>query len=906
MKKNKYSLSLSLKFLCRVVLLTILGTSFLFFSVKGDPVEPQRVTLNLKDVSLSVLFQEIKKQTSYKFFYNDTQEKQMGKISISVSNETVEKVLEKVFSGKEYTCKISGEQIIVVKRQETKKSAQEVVIEGLVLERDSMPIIGATVLLQGTTTGVATDVNGKFRFVVPMSNEIYIEVSFLGMKKQVHKVLGLPNPKPMRIVMLPETMGVDEVIVTGYANIRKESFTGAATTVTKEEILRISPRNVIDVLQVFDPSLRMVKNNEMGSDPNTLPEFYIRGRTGMDGVTQLDKLEAQQGGNMSKFSLTTNPNLPVFILDGYEVEVQKIYDMDPNRIASITILKDAAATAMYGSRASNGVIVVETVTPELGKLQVAYSFNASLTVPDLSDYNLMNAEEKLQAELLSGLYDLSTANGMTAYVTKKNYITKGVDTDWMSQPLQNQFNHSHSLYISGGTEGFRFGTDLSYNHEGGVMKKSYRNRMSVGIYVDYRVGKLQIRNNVSYDLARSSDSPYGSFSDYTKQQPYYPIYDDNGKLLQMLAIGIPNPLYEATLGNFSRGESSNLTNNLSFYWFINDHLQLQSQFSVTKNDSEDKDFTDPLSTKYGSSLGLYHFLDSQEKTVNVIVPNAFPDFLRWMPGSKDILLYDRYKDFADKLIAEADVICCLDFNALKRIDDMADAVAASPARKIMIDHHLYPEDFCKIVMSYPKISSTSELIFRLICRMGYFSDISKEGAECIYTGMMTDTGGFTYNSNNREIYFIISELLSKGIDKDDIYRKVYNTYSESRLRLMGYVLSNMTVYSDYNSALITLTKAEQSKFNYIKGDSEGFVNIPLSIKNVCFSCFLREDTEKPMIKISLRSVGTFPCNQLAAEFFHGGGHLNASGGEFFGTMEEAKAVFEKALEKYKPLLTAKS
>lgn len=184
----------------------------------------------------------------------------------------------------------------------------------------------------------------------------------------------------------------------------------------------------------------------------------------------------------------------------------------------------------------------------------------------------------------------------------------------------------------------------------------------------------------------------------------------------------------------------------------------------------------------------------------------------------------------------------------------------------MIDHHLYPEDFCKIVMSYPKISSTSELIFRLICRMGYFSDITKEGAECIYTGMMTDTGGFTYNSNNREIYFIISELLSKGIDKDDIYRKVYNTYSESRLRLMGYVLSNMTVYPDCNSALITLTKAEQSKFNYIKGDSEGFVNIPLSIKNVCFSCFLREDTEKPMIKISLRSVGTFPCNQLAAEF----------------------------------------
>ena len=180
----------------------------------------------------------------------------------------------------------------------------------------------------------------------------------------------------------------------------------------------------------------------------------------------------------------------------------------------------------------------------------------------------------------------------------------------------------------------------------------------------------------------------------------------------------------------------------------------------------------------GSSLGLWHFLESQEKTVNVIVPNAFPDFLRWMPGAKDIIRYDKYTEFANKLLNEADVICCLDFNALSRIDAMADAVAQSPARKMMIDHHLNPEAFCRIIISHPEISSTSELVFRLICRLGYFEDITKEGAECIYTGMMTDTGGFTYNSNDREIYFIISELLSKGIDKDEIYRKVYNTYSE--------------------------------------------------------------------------------------------------------------------------------
>ena len=271
----------------------------------------------------------------------------------------------------------------------------------------------------------------------------------------------------------------------------------------------------------------------------------------------------------------------------------------------------------------------------------------------------------------------------------------------------------------------------------------------------------------------------------------------------------------------------------------------------------------------GSSLGLYHFLSGQGKDVRVIVPNAFPDFLRWMPGAKDIVRYDKYSDFADKLIAEADVICCLDL----------------------------------VTISHPEISSTSELIFRLICRMGCFDDITREGAECIYTGMMTDTGGFTYNSNDRQIYFIIGELLSKGIDKDEIYRKVFNTYSEGRLRLMGYVLyEKMQVFPQFRAALIWLTKEEQGKFHYVKGDTEGFVNMPLQMKGICFSVFLREDTEKQMIKVSLRSVGAFPCNKVAAEFFNGGGHLNASGGELYGTMDEAIALFKQALVKYESLL----
>lgn len=308
----------------------------------------------------------------------------------------------------------------------------------------------------------------------------------------------------------------------------------------------------------------------------------------------------------------------------------------------------------------------------------------------------------------------------------------------------------------------------------------------------------------------------------------------------------------------------------------------------------------------GSSLGLYHFLVSQEKTVHVIVPNAFPDYLKWMPGAKDILQYNRYKEFADKLIHEADVICCLDFNVLSRIDDMEEAVKTSNARKLLVDHHLHPGDFAGITISHPGMSSTAEMVFRLICQLGNFSDISKEGAECIYAGMMTDTGAFTFNSNKREIYLIIGELLSKGIDKDEIYRNVYNTSSEGRLRLKGYVLyEKMQLFPQFRSALISLSREEQKKFHYMKGDTEGLVNIPLSIKDICFSAFLREDTEKDMIKISLRSEGTFPCNQVASEYFNGGGHLNASGGEFYGTLEEAIDLFKQALVKYEDLLLGK-
>lgn len=304
----------------------------------------------------------------------------------------------------------------------------------------------------------------------------------------------------------------------------------------------------------------------------------------------------------------------------------------------------------------------------------------------------------------------------------------------------------------------------------------------------------------------------------------------------------------------------------------------------------------------GSALGLYHFLMEYGKdNVAVIVPNDFPAFLKWMPGAKDVVNYEKYSEFSEQLLQGADVIFCVDFNIPKRIDKLAPAVLNAPGRHVLIDHHLDPGDFCRVTISHPEMSSTSEMVFRLICRMGYFELITKSGAECIYTGMMTDTGSFTYNSNKPEIYVIISELIKKGIDKDEIYRKVNQTYSESRLRMMGYVLyEKMKIYSGRQTALITLSAQELKQFNYRSGDSEGFVNLPLSIKGVVFSAFLREDIEN--VKISLRSVGDFPCNVFASAYFNGGGHKNASGGEFYGSLADAVEVFNKGLIEFNPVI----
>lgn len=303
----------------------------------------------------------------------------------------------------------------------------------------------------------------------------------------------------------------------------------------------------------------------------------------------------------------------------------------------------------------------------------------------------------------------------------------------------------------------------------------------------------------------------------------------------------------------------------------------------------------------GASLGLYQYLISIGKNVMVFVPNRFADFLAWMPGSEKIIVYDELKEKVETELSACDLLFALDFNTLSRIGKMNKFVSQLQCKKILIDHHRDPDAFCNLTISYPTIASTSELVFRVIYQMGSFDKINKMSAECLYTGMMTDTGAFTFNSNHPEVYYIISELLKKGINKDEIYNKVYNTYSYDRVRLMGYALSEkMDILPEYHTAIITLSQAELDRFNYKEGDTEGFVNIPLSIKGIVFSVLIKEGKE--MVKLSLRSRGTFPVNKVASTLFNGGGHINASGGESYLSLQETVVKLKTALPDYQKQL----
>lgn len=585
--------------------------TFLFLVVLGINVHAnvysqneQQVNLSMKKVNLKDVLWEIEKQTSFVFMYNAEDLDKVGKIDISIQTDRVEEVLKKCLEGTNLTYSIQ-DAVIVLKPLPIlpAQPQQGIKVSGKVTDNRNNPLPGTTVAALASPNGkpllgATTDAEGKYRLTLPAgTTSLYLRFTFIGMKMYEVKYNG---QETINVVLQEDKQEIEEVVVTGYTKLKKSSFTGNATTVTKDELLKANNQNVIAALQVFDPSFRIKENTIWGSDPNALPEFNIRGE---GSIAMTKGLDVEKSKQTQRASLKDNPNLPIFILDGFEVSVQKIYDMDMNRIESMTILKDAAATALYGSRAANGVVVVTTVPPKPGEMRINYNFTGGAEFPDLSDYNLCNAIEKMEVEKLSGRY---TANDPSLqvhkdqeYIQALNQVLRGVNTDWLALPLRNVFNHSHSLSVQGGVESIRYSLDLNYDSNNGAMKGSYRSRAGAGLTLDFRNKKwLQILNSISYNSTGTQDSPYGSFDLYGRLQPYFALYDSKGELLEQIGnegSKQTNPLWRAkNLNSYSgKGRLNDLTENISINLYFLDGFSFKGQFSITKTDSDTKTYQDP-------------------------------------------------------------------------------------------------------------------------------------------------------------------------------------------------------------------------------------------------------------------------------------------------------------------------
>ncbi|MEL7587727.1 MAG: bifunctional oligoribonuclease/PAP phosphatase NrnA [Prolixibacteraceae bacterium] len=323
-------------------------------------------------------------------------------------------------------------------------------------------------------------------------------------------------------------------------------------------------------------------------------------------------------------------------------------------------------------------------------------------------------------------------------------------------------------------------------------------------------------------------------------------------------------------------------------------VQMESTIAIIPHINADGD-------AIGSVLGLAGILKNAGKKVVVLSPNHFPNFLKWMEGAREILVYTSSRKKVEQALSEAGMMICLDFNQAARAGEMKELVEKFPGPGVVIDHHPYPKPFTELMISHPESSSTAELVFHVAKAMGYDRYINKSVAEAIYCGIMTDTGSFDYNVSDPQTFQTVSELLTYGIDPEAIHGKVFDNYSEERMRLLGYCLNEcMEVYPEYHSAMMYLSKEVQQKYNFLSGDNEGFVNYPLSIKGIHFSAFFTEKEDH--IKVSFRSKGEFPVNDFAVKNFNGGGHRNASGGEIYAPLQETLEKFRQLLPEYRTML----
>ena len=558
----------------KIILLLLIGwmVPFLAFA----QADSKRVTLRLQNVTVKVFFDALHEQTGMNFVYNNEQTKELPPITINVKDATVKDVLNQVLGRTSVGYSIDNNTVTLHQGENRRGGVKTV--KGKVVDTNGDPLPGVNISIEGTSRGCTTNFNGEYTLSVP--EQCRLVVSFIGMETQTVAYNGEPT---MDITLAEDSRQIDEVVVTGYFTRKTEGFAGAVTTIKKEDLQKVHTGNIFTTLSALDAGFKITENNLAGSNPNALPDFTIRGRGSF-----------QEGSSA-----------PLFILDGFETTAQKVYDMDVNRIESITILKDASATILYGSRAANGVVVIETVKPKPGQLRVTYDFKPTVAIADLTDYDLMNASEKLEYERLAGLYDpvegdlQTTYNRQQKYYNKYKNVLEGVDTDWLAQPVTNSFSQTHSLLVEGGAENVIYSIDGYFDKNKGVMKKSGRDRYGLGFTLQYRIkDKIIIRNYASYSNTHSYDSPYGSYSTYASANPYERPWDANGQLVPTLTDGSPNPLYEAALPNRSFSDTEYFADELSADWIIGNGWRVIGQFRIEKGNTSSDYYRSPFSSEF--------------------------------------------------------------------------------------------------------------------------------------------------------------------------------------------------------------------------------------------------------------------------------------------------------------------
>jgi TonB-linked SusC/RagA family outer membrane protein len=608
-RRVKFKLLMVMKLTAILLLIGTLHVTAASFS--------QTVTVSRRNTTLQTVFKDIKEQTGYLFFYNGKVNTSSTTINVSLKNAPLEEALQSLLAKQNLAFEIVNKTIVITNKivpGSSEISFLEII--GKVIDNESLGLPGVNITVKNKKNlRTQTSATGEFKISVEPGDVLIF--SYIGFKP---KEVTVKDNKFLTVSLEAQINQMNDVIVTGYQTIKKESYTGNAITIKGDDLKRTNPQNVLKAIQSFDPSFRLLDNNLAGSDPNAMPRINVRGATALPGLPQ------NKDDVLDRNNLSSSFNLPAFILDGFEVSLQKVVDLDINRIESINILKDAAATAVYGSRAANGVMVITTKAPVSGKLQLFYNSELTLSAPDLSGYNVLDAKDKIAYEQMAGLYRLSTpgqgdltqdALDQELFNKLKN-VASGVDTYWLSQPLRNAYAQKHSLNVQGGDQSFRYGIDMRYQTQPGVMKGVTRDRFSGGMDFTYMPSKkLIFRNNLSINQTNGENSPYGSFSTYASMNPYYPKTDNDGRIVQELArwridrgdgrgTGIEqyrtayvfNPLFEASLNNFSKDSYLELIDAFTIDYKLSESFRLKALMSLNQTTSKSDRFTSPLSSQF--------------------------------------------------------------------------------------------------------------------------------------------------------------------------------------------------------------------------------------------------------------------------------------------------------------------